>query len=796
MTTNTGRLSTSVEYIGGSGTFTQSDGIHTISDGLSISRGRYVLNGTGQLSTDAEQIYQNGLFQQSGGTHTASAVYIASDGQFQLSGGTLNIDGINLDNRGIFDGCGATASLNAKNCIVDLCNGQLKNVGSMSVSMGDNSLLIVPPGFDPSTAFRSFSSSGLTHTAGTKLTVNAGQRFQGLGAINDPVNCQGRIYAAPATFFTGSAISLNNGLVLSTGGYVFMGMGTLIVNDTISGISGGSLSSSGGHQIVGKNGSGLFTQSGGSSYLYDLTLGYNAGDNGTYDLSGGQLSGSQYIGRAGTGTFTQTGGSNTGSSLTLGSSHGNGTYNLNGGTLALSSLSKGSGTASFNFGGGTLSGWGTLSTALPMRLTGTNGTAKVDTTGGPVTLSGQLSGPGRLTKLGKNTLTLSGDNSYTGGTTISAGTLRLGSAGAIGSSGTITFGGGTLQFSDSNTTDYSSRFSTASNQAYNIDTSQSSGSVTLAAPLTSSGGTLAKTGSGTLTLSGINTYGGLTTVSAGKLELNATGGNAIAGDLTISGGTVKLLQAHQMASDKTLVVGGGTFDLQGYNQSAAHVRMTGGSIIGSGGTLTSATDYDVQFGTISAILGGSVGLNKTSSGTVTLTGANTYTGTTTIGSGTLALGANNALPTGSSVVLGGGKLATDGFSQTNVLGGLTLTADSTIDMGALGSSVLDFADSHSVSWSGTLAIANWNGSMAGGGADELIFGSSSSGLTLSQLGEIVFSNPNGLSSDYGATILPTGEVVPGAMLSPEPSDIAILTSGAFLLVGFALRRRRRHVVAA
>ncbi|MFG6490654.1 hypothetical protein ACG04R_28655, partial [Roseateles sp. BYS78W] len=63
-----------------------------------------------------------------------------------------------------------------------------------------------------------------------------------------------------------------------------------------------------------------------------------------------------------------------------------------------------------------------------------------------------------------------GTNTYDGGTTLTAGTLALGSAGAIGSTGTITLGGGTLQFSASNTTDYSSRFSTAASQQYNLDT--------------------------------------------------------------------------------------------------------------------------------------------------------------------------------------------------------------------------------------------------------------------------------------------------------------------------------------
>lgn len=122
-----------------------------------------------------------------------------------------------------------------------------------------------------------------------------------------------------------------------------------------------------------------------------------------------------------------------------------------------------------------------------------------------------------LVKTGAGTLTLSGANTYSGGTAINAGTLALASSGALGNSGTISFGGGTLQFSAANTTDYSARFSSAANQVYAFDTNGQS--VTLASALTSSGGTLTKTGAGTLTLSGANTYTGGTTIVGGTLVL-------------------------------------------------------------------------------------------------------------------------------------------------------------------------------------------------------------------------------------------------------------------------------------
>ena len=126
-------------------------------------------------------------------------------------------------------------------------------------------------------------------------------------------------------------------------------------------------------------------------------------------------------------------------------------------------------------------------------------------------------------------MTLTGSNSYTGGTTISNGTLALGSANAVGTSGTISFIGGTLQYSASNATDYSSRFSNDTFQFYVIDTNGQN--VTLASPLTSIDGSLTKSGVGTLTLAGANSYsrvtnsydGGLTRISAGTLALSGTG---------------------------------------------------------------------------------------------------------------------------------------------------------------------------------------------------------------------------------------------------------------------------------
>ena len=237
--------------------------------------------------------------------------------------------------------------------------------------------------------------------------------------------------------------------------------------------------------------------------------------------------------------YPYTTGSAGGSWLTLGGSTAlaSATINLTGNNNVVSGqygtstllFQSGLGNA-FTIGGLTGSGNVSLSTttlnntaATPAAVALAVGNNNGSTTYSGVIADGGASG-GSLTKVGTGTLTLSGANTYTGGTNVNAGILSLGSSGALGSTGTIGLGGGTLQASASNTTDYSARFSTAASQSYKIDTNGQS--VTWASALTSPGGTLMKSGSGTLTLtSNSSSYSGATTVSAGTLLLNGSLGN-------------------------------------------------------------------------------------------------------------------------------------------------------------------------------------------------------------------------------------------------------------------------------
>ena len=501
-----------------------------------------------------------GIFYQTGGTNTAANVsvnggyFLLSGGQLQGSGGgTIGVVNGGFQSPGTLDLSQFVTVSAGTGALLDLSGNVLNTVGA-SVSVGPDSLLIVPQGFDPITSYASYSNQGLLHTLGSTLSVSASTGFGGWGTIADPVNCQGTILATP-----GGWINLNNGLSLADPGQVNLGTGTVIVNDTnFSSMTGGALTAS--LMVVGSNGTGSFPQSGGASALSSLYLGNNGGDSGTYLLSGtSQLSvGYEIVGLAGSGTFTQSGGTHAVGTLYLAEQFGSaGTYNLGGGLLSLSALYPYSGgAAAFNFGGGTLQAAAPLTIYMPITLSAAWTNGVFDTNGNASTLYGPLSGPGGLIVAGSGTLTLAVSNNYTGTTLVCNGTLMLGDSNALSGStfdmsgtgalvfnggiGGFAFGGlqgsGSLLLTDNGITDIALTVG-----LNNADTTFS-GSLSDS----NSGGSLTLVGTGTLTLTGTNTYGGGTVVEGGTLVLTNNealpdGSNVAIGDpalLTMFGDVV------------------------------------------------------------------------------------------------------------------------------------------------------------------------------------------------------------------------------------------------------------------
>ena len=176
-----------------------------------------------------------------------------------------------------------------------------------------------------------------------------------------------------------------------------------------------------------------------------------------------------------------------------------------------------------------------------------------------------------LTKTGAGTLTLSHANSYTGVTTVSAGTLsiaadnNLGTAPNSATAGFLTINGGTLATTSS--------FTLNANRGLSLGASGGTIDVASGTTLTYSGiaassGMLTKIDTGTLVLGGANTYSGVTTVSAGTLSIAADNNlgtvpsSATPGSLTLSGGTLATTATFTLNANRGLSLGasGGTID--------------------------------------------------------------------------------------------------------------------------------------------------------------------------------------------------------------------------------------------
>jgi autotransporter-associated beta strand protein len=147
------------------------------------------------------------------------------------------------------------------------------------------------------------------------------------------------------------------------------------------------------------------------------------------------------------------------------------------------------------------------------------------------------------------------------------------------------------------------------------------------------GGSLVKVGTGTLTLSGANTYTGGTVVRTGKLQVSG------AGSIGATSGSIMVARA-------------GTLDLGTTTQTQnGGVTLRGGTI--QNGTLVSSGIFEMRAGTVSAALAGAGNLSKTTARPVTLSGSNTYSGTTTVDAGLLLVSGSIASSSLTTVNRGG-----------------------------------------------------------------------------------------------------------------------------------------------
>ncbi|MBM4156596.1 MAG: PEP-CTERM sorting domain-containing protein [Lentisphaerae bacterium] len=327
-----------------------------------------------------------------------------------------------------------------------------------------------------------------------------------------------------------------------------------------------------------------------------------------------------------------------------------------------------------------------------------------------------------LLKLGANTLILSGANSYSGGTLVTTGMLVVANNSALGSTaaGTTVLDGGQLILSNGVVVTGESLDIAGSGVGFTgAVQAAASSSGTWAGPVTLGanarlgagvGGTLTISGNiqngaaadlllgpgiggvGTVILSGTNGYTGATRIARGILRLGA--------DDTLPTGTTLDVDSANAAENAI-------FDLSGFNQTVGELTRTstgggaGASIVtNTSATLSTLTVNPAITGTYSGVIGNNIAFVKNGSGTQTLSGANTYTGTTTIAGGVLAFSRTANFTNASSHIGGAGVLANAGSAAMVLLGsnsysgGTLLSGTGRIAIGddsALGTGTVTFA---------------------------------------------------------------------------------------------------------
>ncbi|MBC2630559.1 fibronectin-binding autotransporter adhesin ShdA [Salmonella enterica subsp. enterica serovar Enteritidis] len=462
-----------------------------------------------------------------------------------------------------------------------------------------------------------------------------------------------------------------------------------------------------------------------------INAGVDANDNTNYELSTGL---SWYAGansaRAAHGTFTV----DAGSTFTVTSEldETTATSNWNGskltkqgdGTLILSNTGNDYGDTEID--GGILAakdaaalGTGDVTIAESATLALSQGT-----------LDNNVTGEGQIVKSGSDELIVTGDNTYSGGTTISGGTLTADHAdslgtGAVANSGVLQVGEGELE----NTL--------------------------------SGSGSLVKTGTGELTLSGDNTYSGGTTITGGTLTADHADSLG-SGDIDNSG-VLKVgegeLENTLSGSGSLVKTGTGELTLSGGNDYSGGTTIIGGTLtadhadsLGTGAVANSGV-LQVGEGELENTLSGSGSLVKTGTGELTLSGDNSYSGGTTIIGGTLT--ADHADLLGTGAVANSGVLQVGEGELENTLSGsgslvktgtgeLTLSGDNSYSGGTTiigGTLTADHADSL-----GTGAVANSGVLQVGEGELENTLSGSGS-LVKTGTGELTLSGDNSYSGD-------------------------------------------------
>jgi autotransporter-associated beta strand protein len=564
---------------------------------------------------------------------------------------------------------------------------------------------------------------------GDGTTVSAGTLQVGAGATSGSLTGNVSVANAATLAFNRSDNLTYAGVISGQGSLTKLGNGTLSL--TGANVQSGGTTVSAGTLQLGIGGI-VGSLEGNVSVANGATLAFNRSDNVTY---AGTVTGEGSLTKLGSGALTLTGSSDFSGGVTLSAGTlrigntaalGAGTLRANAGTISSDSTTARS-IANNVVVGGNLT-FGDLVNTGALTVSGT-----VDLDAGTrqltlikdVTLTGSISN-GALTKLGTAALTLSGDNNFAGGVTLTAGTLNLASATALGATaGTFTINGATLN----NTSGSSLALTTNNAQSWagnftftgtnSLDLGTGGVALTAARTVTVSDNTLTvggnitgayaltKAGAGTLTLNG--SVANNIVVSAGSL----TASGAIGGAFTLSAGTGTLTSTSSVAGLTTVTTG--TLNAAG--------SLNGGVAV-NGGTLTSTGSLAGGGSVASGVLldsSGAIAGNIANAGTLRFSGdtSRTYAGNLTGAGALVKTGNGNLTLTGSNAA---GSLALQGgtvtLSNANALGSIPVTFSSGTTLASTlnatisgtltfsGAATVDVANGTTLTASGSWALSN------------------------------------------------------------------------------------------
>lgn len=445
-------------------------------------------------------------------------------------------------------------------------------------------------------ASAAFTSNVITGTGPTTINVGKGASMSAAnlnsGAGQTTVNVTGG-----GTISLGTNANLGGGNGAANGG---------VTNVVVSGF-GSSLRSVGAGGYYHHSGT-LEVSGGGFVGANTVQVGFRAGDDFTATVTGigsvfGSINNNLTVGGAGTATVT----------VADGATLASGTNGIN--SLALSNSASGVSTLNIGAPAGSAPALPGIVTASGITSSAGKSTVNFNHNAKNYEFAVPIGGQVAVNQIGSGTTALTGANSYTGGTTITAGTLQLGNGGTTGSVLGNVVNNATLAINRSNAFSFS-------------------GDV-------SGGGTVQQLGAGTATLTGTNSYTGGTVVQAGRLLAGSAGA---------------------FVQNTAYTVNGGTLDLGNWDLTTASLSGSGGTVALNAQTLTADQAGDSTYaGTIT----GTGGIAKAGAGVLTLSGTNSYSGTTSVTQGTLRAGAPSTFSSKSAtVVANGATLDLAGYNQT------------------------------------------------------------------------------------------------------------------------------------